>query len=1035
MKSLLRNLGVRVPRVCSGLAWVVICGFIWTPGTLASNFPAEVPDPEALNAYRQYWSAFEAYEKNVRQEGVRRFQEAWRQLEEQRGEEERKIRAEQVEALRSSAAKYRRHLREFPDAANRPFVLLNLAQILSLIGENSADTAGGTFAKNEALALLKEIESNHQGFVHREDAMYLRATILESMQRSEEAQKTWQALAKSGQSTIYAVHANIAVGDFLFEQGDAAAALRNFEAAEGILIRLGESPDPEEALRIKYRIAWAAYKSAELGKVIEAASSLLQPLAAVHSNEQRSKMQDDAVELIGDALFESNRMERTREVLQRREFLSFAPAIGLRTVQRYLNNGVHGEAVKVADHVIQTWPAARELPDLLTASADALRAQKIVNRSIVQLEQLALLLPAQSLWRAKHAGDHAAIARMEDRAFTAAKTVANHHYEFGMSSGSLKAFAAASAFYDLLVDFAPNDNDANTWRLRIANCAYFSNQLDVAAQGYADLKANHKLDRATLEIASWQEVLTAEKRWRAAFEKAVTRGEDPIKDSETLTQLNALEKSIDEFANRFPGQTRAVDLLLVGASANRDQERFEQASKFWQRSLVSGPTSAQRAIAIRGLVFANMKNGSPADVIATAGKFLKLEDWKKLGLTLGSELQGVLAAATLDEGERLNKDGRVLEAGQVMVSIAREFPDIPQRDKIWRDGAYMLAIAGWWADAQTAAEDYLKTTMNRNRGDMVYLLARSHEYQIRLREAADRYFELAQKYPTHPKALTALDRAERLGVADGDWKLAGEAAALAGEKLPNREERLAAMKRAVDHMSRSGNVERSSQVAAQRLAASNSTLTKYESQLLLAKANFDAGREQQAVDDLEILAKRLDEERTQASRPVAAEVNFLLGEEARRKFDDFNIFERSGTLADKVATKMQLFEELVLRYDKSASTGFAAFAARARYRLAEAAELLADEIASIQSRSDVSVTLKSQTRYNDSIAKLKELAKKYHSNNLIAQRKDPAAYKDNEWVKRSAIKMSAFGDKSAPSSLTEQLPAAVGADLPQQWSL
>jgi hypothetical protein len=1027
----MRTLGLKIGRL------TVVYGFIALiqASAYASEFPAEVPNPEALNAYRQYWSAFEAYEKTVRQEGVRRFQEAWRQLEEQRGREEQKIASEQVEALRSSAAKYRRHLKEFPDAANRPFVLLNLAQILSMIGEQTAANAGGSFAKNEALALLKEIEASHQGFVHRDDAMYLRATILESMQRSDEAQKTWQALAKNGGNSIYAVHANIAVGDLLFEQGDAAAALRSFEKAQDLLTRLEDPADPEETLRVKYRIAWAAYKSAELNKVVDAATSLLQPMAAVSSNEQRSKMQDDAVELIGDALFESGRVEWTKEVLQRREFLAFAPAIGLRTVQRYLNNGVFTEATKVAEHVIQTWPAARELPDLLTASADAWRAQKIINKSVAQLEQLALLLPVQSLWRSKHAGDHSAIRRMEERAMAAAKTAASHHYEFGMSSGSLKAFASASSFYDLLVEFAPNDNDANTWRLRIANCAFFANQLDEAARGYAELKANHKLDRATLEIASWQEVLTAEKRWRSAFEKAVIRGEEPIKDSETLAQLAGLEKSIDEFANRFPGQSRTVDLLLVGASANRDQERFDQASKFWQRALVSGPTNAQRAIAIRGLVFANMKNGSPADVIATAGKFLKLEDWKKLGLTLGSELQGVLAAATLDEGERLNKDGQVLEAGRVLVSIAREFPDIPQRDKIWRDGAYMLAIAGWWADAQSAAEDYLKTTMNRNRGDMVYLLARSHEYQIRLREAADRYFELAQKYPTHPKALTALDRAERLGVADGDWKLAGEAAALSGERLTDREARLAAMKRAVDYMEKSGNAERSAQIATKRLSASNSTLAKYESQLLLAKANFDAGREQQAIDDLEILAKRLDEERGQASRPVAAETNFLLGEEARRKFDDFGIFDRDGTLAEKVATKMQLFEELVVRYDKAASTGVPAFAPRARYRLAESAEVLADEIAGIQSRSDVSVTLKSQTRYNDSIARLREIAKKYHSNNLLAQRKDPAAYKDNEWIKRSAIKMSAFGDKSAAPALTEQMPAAVGADLPQQWSL
>mgnify|MGYP005706818923 CR=1 FL=1 len=74
--------------------------------------------------------------------------------------------------------------------------------------------------------------------------------------------------------------------------------------------------------------------------------------------------------------------------------------------------------------------------------------------------------------------------------------------------------------------------------------------------------------------------------------------------------------------------------MLVAASANRDMMRYERASRYWRRALVSSPNQAQRGIAIRGLVIAAMKDGAAIDVLNTARRFLrpqpvarKLEPW------------------------------------------------------------------------------------------------------------------------------------------------------------------------------------------------------------------------------------------------------------------------------------------------------------------------------------------------------------------------------------------------------------------------
>ena len=1007
---------------------------------LASDFPDELPDPATVNAFKQYWGAFDAYERRLLKDGAAKYQKQWDEIKRTNDKEQAKLTKEKVDALKKGAKNYRKHLDEFPNAANKPFVILNMAQVLNLLGTilDEQDNKAGNFAKTEALAYLRDIDESFPAFVHRDEASYLRATILEELGRKNEARPIWKKLSASDRPSLHAAHANIALGDFEFEAGNAKEALALFERAAAIMAGAGDEIAASEILRVNYRVAWAAYKAAELDKVVLAAITLLEPGNATPSTEKRKKMQQDATELVGDALYEGNNFQKIRDTLRRKELLSFGAAIGLRTVQRYRNNGIQAEASRLGEFLLEEFPAAKETPEILNATASAYEAQKKKNQQIYILEQLSMLMPAQSLWRARHKEDFAVIRNMEKLAKDGTLQVAANYYDHGLSTGNGKSFNSAASFYDILVEHSPNSDEANQWRLRIANCHYFSGNLDEAFRRYAELKTKFKVDRSILEIASYQEVLTHEKRWRNAFEKSVTKGDDPLKDGETLMALEAMEKAIDEFANRFPSQSRAVDLLLVGGSTNRDQERYDNASRFWQRALVSGPTPSQRAIAIRGLVFANMKNGAPSDVIASAGKFLKLEDWNALGLTLGTELKGVLATATLDEGARLNKDGKVFEAGSLMVAIAKEFPDIPRRDKIFRDGAYMLAIAGYWAEAQNAAENYLKTKLVASRADMLYLLARSNEYQIRLQEAAKTYVDVGQRYPKHPRSLQSLQRAEALAVAEGDFKLAAQATALLAERLASQQDKLSALSRSVDYSNRAEDPRKAVNMAQRRLEVSKSDEERFRSQLLLAKSEFVMGREQQSVDDLEILSKRLDQQRTALGSSFAGlsgETNYLLGEEARKKFDDFKLFERSGSSSSKVAEKTRLFEELVSRYNKSAVAGEPSFAAQSRHRLAEAAESFADEIAAIPVKSDTNVTLKSQTRYNETVKRLRDLARKYFTDNVLSQRRNPSAYRNNEWVKRSAIKLSAYGDNSWEAKAQDVTPASARMELPQTYNL
>ena len=74
------------------------------------DFPPEVVDAKAVDAFKNYWNAFEAYEQNLLKDGQKQFSAAWAGVKRNYLKEQTKITNEQLDSLQKSAAKYRQHL-------------------------------------------------------------------------------------------------------------------------------------------------------------------------------------------------------------------------------------------------------------------------------------------------------------------------------------------------------------------------------------------------------------------------------------------------------------------------------------------------------------------------------------------------------------------------------------------------------------------------------------------------------------------------------------------------------------------------------------------------------------------------------------------------------------------------------------------------------------------------------------------------------------------------------------------------------------
>jgi TolA-binding protein len=1021
------------------LTGILLLATTWSlTATAQDNTP---PATSAPGAYVKFWDEFEAYETRKINSAVKNHNEAMNSLRSHYAKEKSKITTAQVAALQKSVEKYKKQLQDHPGAPNRAYVLLNLAQVLNMIGDIMLveNDNAGTFSKNEALQYLLDINSRHPDFAQIEQANYLRAVILETMDRPEDAFVVWRGLANLASSTIYGVRAAIASGDYYFRREQAAKAMEYYQKALSLLKNIEHSERRYEEARINYRLAWSAYRAAEAGTALTAALALLDPAVAADTLEKRSRFQLDAIDIAGDALYDLNDRVRTTKTLKRPELSPFAAAIGDRVVSNYLKNSIYREAVFVGEFLAREFPVAREAPDFLTSLARAQAGLKNKQQEINALEKVAMLLPAQSFYRSKHQKSPEVIRNMEQRARVAAQAVAEYYYDYGLSTGNNRAFNTAASYYESLATYAPNDAEANKWRLRMGHSFYFAGRYQEADKIYAALKHDYKVDTDILQVAGYQHVQTNEKRWRDAFAKAMEKGENPLKDTDTGSALAELEKSIDEFTARFPREGRSIDLLLVGAGANRDMERFERASRYWQRALVSNPSDAQRGVAIRGMIFASMKTGSPYDVASITRKFLKLENWSKLGTRLETELKSVLAESSLDEGKHQNENGNALEAGMFMISIAEEFPDIPRRPRIFRDGAYLLAIGGEWAKAENAATKYLQSGLQLHKDDMVYLLARAQEYQLKLKDAAKSYFELARQFPKHIKAGGAIKRSEDLAAAEHNYMLAANAAALQAERSSGSQ-RLAHYRRASEYMEKAEDPDGARELAQQAKLASRTPAESFQANLLIAKMLIAKGSEQDGIDNLRELSRQIVRPEARLSEAERAalvgEVSFLLGEDDHKRFSGYDLFERDGDFAAKIKAKERMFNDLKQEYTRAIGSNHPEWSTRSRFRLAEAAQSFADEIAMIPAKLGEKVTYRSSSQYQRTAKAFADFAKKIHSDNVLVATKNPATYRDNDWVRRSkvAVNGGTYEDKDAIRQY-EQLPVSYKNNLPSEWSL
>ena len=277
-------------------------------------------------------------------------------------------------------------------------------------------------------------------------------------------------------------------------------------------------------------------------------------------------------------------------------------------MKKYHSVEQHKSTVQIGMDIIKRFPLSEQYPDIMTVQASSYEALKLEGRRIDILEKVALLLPQNSLWRHK-ISNPSAIRNMEKVSANAAESVAIWNFERGMANDNHVKLIKSASMYKLLVDHSPASKNYIKWNLRRAHSLLYADKLDMAERLYKEAKTNLAITSDQLQIASYQLVITRERKWRKAYNQSVELEQDEQIAKSANENLTNYAKATIEFVDRYPRQSRSTDLLLSLAGAYRDQGQTSNAHEIWQRVLVSTTGVEKGHLLSAGSLFSHRKQG------------------------------------------------------------------------------------------------------------------------------------------------------------------------------------------------------------------------------------------------------------------------------------------------------------------------------------------------------------------------------------------------------------------------------------------
>lgn len=1016
----------------SGLIFTVFCchGIHFAYGQEQKVDPA--------NAFERFWNAKEIFELKQIEKAKSSVEEDTLSKKQLIFENAEAAATEHLSALSDAEDRYESELDQNNGNEKNPFLVFNLAQVLYLKSKNSiVEKRPGASEEllRRAQKYLSEFYKLKTGESLQAEALLLEGRIDEILNEPGAAFLAWNKVAKDAPTSVTAVYARIAAGDLSFKLDRYVESNRLYQDA---LNAAKSNLDIIDINQIRYRAAWSAYRSGNLDLAMLYSKEILTSSVAVDA-----AVLADSSQILGEVLFEKGKIEKTKEILLDKNIGDSAGTILVEVIRQYLSQDAVEKAKDLAEFGASRFPLDRALPEILMLLAGANHKMDNKGDEAAALEEFGMLLPKDSLWRIRMAAQNRLeyILAMEPVAIAACEEASAFYYDAALKSGSAEVFLRAARILTVLVPFLDNSSELIPYKLRLANSYYFAGQYSYADRLYEELLSKYKINEDLLNIALYQAArskygMLQEKLENIKEAQSIKRKRSP-KIAEALAYF---ESGVEQFANKYVNSAEASELLLLAAGANRDLGDLKKANLYWKRVLLQKSLPSYRTLAMRGTLATALNGSKPEQIIDLSKRYLRLEDLKALDSSLESEILGILSTSIIAYAEDLKKKGKMLESGAILVDVATEFSAMPNREEVWRNGAYTLAVGNDWNSAIGAAENYFINNLKEYSDDMNYLLARGKETQIRFGDAAQLYLKQARLYPKHRRALSSVERSEQLFLAEDDLNGAANAAEASATLSSQRDLKIEKLSRAYQYLLRANELAHAKAIALKIKAIAVSSYQVLSAQMMIAKMSYkkDSSREQ-AVKILASIINRAKRDKAKIGKEsfseLVCEAQYLIAQDHLDVFYDYHIGTRSGTIASRVAKKMTLYKDFKESNDEIIKLQNENWVPQARYLAGESADKFSSEIKTMLKTQSKGLSDREKDRYKEMVQSLANSARKNHSENIISMRQSNTNASQSLWGEKSMQALSYSKEDAKQRQITEKLyfPKNVGDLIPKKW--
>jgi TolA-binding protein len=845
--------------------------------------------------------------------------------------------AERGRLLEESIRHYRKSLP--PEGAEEPGTEESLFALATLRYEESEAryfTKEGETADrpdySEAVALFRKVEKDYPRGEYAEHALYGLSLCLQETGDAEGSADAMEALLARYPSTRYADEVHLRLAEWAFDVWEYGRAERHYRA-------VSSAAPADLRATAAYKLGWAILLQS---RPAEAPAAFLDALLLSPEAKKTGGLEKESLRMLARSLVESDKDAEAEEMLARRNASSRGPELLLLLQGMLDTNNRYEQAAAVADRLAAAWPLAPERVDVEAAAAEALLKARKEDASFERRGRFPEIFGPGSPWQGAPSRTAGEIARANGVAEEGLRASSFHFHRLAREGRTAERPRVLAGYDAFLAKFPASPKAEEVAYQR--GWLLFEDGRKGESKGAFEAVASRRGARE--EAARYMAVQSA-KDLSAGGGAAELREVDRL----ALAYERALPKG-----ERLPG------VVLDRARALRALKDHRPAAEAGLKAaaLATAPKEKGEAYRIAGdSLFESGDFGAAEE--AFRGAFAAVGTEPE-----GAELRRWIAFSRFRRAETL-PPGRVSEAADLFLSVAREFPDLDTAPTARFRGASALADA---KRGNEAVAVFLEVEKGSDR-------ALSLESTRRL----------ARMYEERGEPLPAAERCETLAAASADGK-EKIALLLRGAVLYGK--------------AKAGDRYRGALLAAEAVEGAEPAL-RVDCRFRVAESLAAEGRGDEA--DLAYLAVTdLGKTFPEASPDLVGKAYFL---RAERRFPAYMALAIVPPLEESFSAKQKMLEECVSLYGEAASRGDGETTAASLHRIGEGLEGFRTAILASPPPPEFSAPEKEEYAFllEEKAGPIEEKAVEAYRKNLLAAVAGDVA---SPWVDRTVARLKAL---------------------------